>query len=285
MPLTRPPIPAKVTVKSKHGGQSVSARAGSLADISGPGSWSGDVFGDGSAASTVTFTIAESAGGGSRHHWYHSLRWRSGRYGQHSTGDDDNESSMSARVSVKFTNTAGDLTRSLTISVKVKTDEDGNTSAKSSISLGRIKGVEGAAVGAHTWVGMLCDGTDASIAYTVAADGTITVGTVTPAGATTATDGDKTTVTFATGEQVRIRVKDHDGQMTIQVKERIRCDSPNPTTNVSTSIPADNNNDNNNNDQQGGGDNHGHGDHHNGDDERHYNDCRHDSALSAIVES
>src|SRR4249919_579241 len=34
--------PAKVTVKSKRGSQSVSARAGSLADVSGPGSWSGD---------------------------------------------------------------------------------------------------------------------------------------------------------------------------------------------------------------------------------------------------
>src|SRR6185295_16352166 len=48
--------PAKVTVKSKHGGQSVSARAGSLADLTGDGSWSGDVFGDGNA-SKVTFTI------------------------------------------------------------------------------------------------------------------------------------------------------------------------------------------------------------------------------------
>ena len=181
---------------------------------------------------------------------------------------------MSARVSIKFTNTAGDLSRSLTIAVKVKTDEDGNTSAKISISLGRIKGVEGKAVGAHTWVGMLCDGTDASIAYTVDADGVVTVGTVTPAGSTTATDGDKTTVTFATGEQVRIKVKSDDGQMTVSVKERIRCDSPNPTTNDSTSIPADNNNNDHNNgggDNQGGAGGNGRGDHHKGnDDTTHY---------------
>jgi hypothetical protein len=262
---TDPTATAKVVVRSKHGGQSVSARAGSLADISGPGSWSGDVFGDGSAAATVSFTIAAAADGSP------DITGTTASAGgvvgtvDHSTGDDDNESSMSARVSVKFTNTAGDLTRSLTISVKVKTDEDGNTSAKSSISLGRIKGVEGKAVGAHTWVGALCDGTAASIAYTVAADGTITVSAVTPASATTATDGDKTTVTFATGEQVRIRVKDHDGQMTIEVKERIRCDSPNATTNVSTSIPADNNNNDNNGGDNGGDNGGGHHGGHNDD--------------------
>ncbi|MEY2581394.1 MAG: hypothetical protein QOE09_1243, partial [Ilumatobacteraceae bacterium] len=48
--------PAKVVVKSKHGGQSVSARAGTLAQVSGDGSWSGDVFGDGTT-SKVMFTI------------------------------------------------------------------------------------------------------------------------------------------------------------------------------------------------------------------------------------
>ncbi len=60
--------PAKVVIKSKHGGQSVSARAGSLADFIGkPGGWSGDVFGDGTT-STVAFTIAAAADGGPRHH-------------------------------------------------------------------------------------------------------------------------------------------------------------------------------------------------------------------------
>ncbi|HEY7628327.1 MAG TPA: hypothetical protein VH761_14730, partial [Ilumatobacteraceae bacterium] len=39
--------PARIVIKSKHGGQSVTARAGSLADVTGDGSWVGDVFGDG----------------------------------------------------------------------------------------------------------------------------------------------------------------------------------------------------------------------------------------------
>ena len=247
---------ARVVVKSKHGGQSVSAHAGTLAQVSGPGSWKGDVFGDGVAASSVAFTIggtdaapditgvvATPAAG---------ITASVGAV-DHSTGDgEEGDSSVGARVSVKFTNAAGDQSRTLSIQVKVGTDEEGNSSAKVSVSLGGIKGVAGKAVGSHTWIGVLCNNADASIAYTVAADGTITVGAITPTGATSSTNEGKTTVTFATGEQVSIKVSDHDGQMSVSVKERIRCDSPNPTTNVSTSIPADNNGDNQ------GGDNHGH---------------------------
>ncbi len=80
---------------------------------------------------------------------------------------------------------------------------------------------------------------DASIAYTV---GPLMArspfGTITPAGATTSTDDGKATVTFATGERVRIKVRGHDDQLKLSVKERIRCDSADPTTNVSTSIPT-----------------------------------------------
>lgn len=257
---------AKVVVKSKHGGQSVSASAGTLAQVSGPGSWSGDLFGDGNASS-VTFTIGGTDAApdiiGITPAPATGITFEVGTV-EHSTGDDDDESSASARVSVTFTTAAGDQSRTLTIKVKVDTDTDtdgddgdGDSSAKVSVSLSGIKGVEGKAVGSHTWTGVLCDNTPASIAYTVAADGTITVGAITPAGATSSTDGDKTTVTFATGEKVRIKVSDHDGQMTVSVKERIRCDSPNPTTNVSTSIPGD---DHQGDDHQGDDGHDGHGD-------------------------
>lgn len=259
---------ARVVVKSKHGGQSVSARAGTLAQVSGPGSWSGDLFGTG-AATTVNFVIVAAADGSPDITGVTSSD-STAVIGatEHSTGGgDDDESGMSARASVKFTNVAGDQSRTLSIKVKVDTDSDGDdgdgdSSAKVSVSLSGIKGVEGKAVGSHTWTGVLCDNTPASIAYTVADDGTITVGAITPAGATSSTDGDKTTVTFATGEKVRIKVSDHDGQMTVLVKERIRCDSPNPTTNVSTSIPGDDHqgDDHQGDDQQGDDGHDGHGD-------------------------
>lgn len=261
--------PARVVIKSKRGGQSVSARAGTLAQVSGPGSWSGDVFGTGAASSVkfaiagtdlspdITGTAATPAAG---------VTAVVGTV-EHSTGegDDSEGNEASARVSVTFTNATGDQSRTLSIKVKVGTDEDGNTSAKVSISLGRIKGVEGKAVGSHTWTGLLCDNTSASIAYTVAADGTITVGAITPAGATTSSNDGKTTVTFATGEQVRIKVSDEDGQMTVSVKEKIRCNSADPTFNGS-SVPTTAG-DNNDNHQGGGGDNHGHGDHAGDDDD------------------
>ena len=250
--------PAKVVIRSKQGGQSVSARAGSLADVSGPGSWSGDVFGTGTA-STVAFNIVAAADGSPNITGVTASADGVAGTVELSSGDDDEGTEMSARVSVKFTNAVGDQSRNLSIKVKVETDEDGSTSAKLSISLGRIKGVEGKAVGSHMWTGLLCDNTSASIAYVVAADGTITVGTITPAGATTSSNEGKSTVTFATGEQVRIKVSDEDGQMTVSVKEKIRCNSADPTFNGS-SVPttADDNNDNH---QGGGGDNHGHGDH------------------------
>ena len=251
--------PAKVVIRSKQGGQSVSARAGSLADVSGPGSWSGDVFGTGTA-STVAFNIVAAADGSPNITGVTASADGVAGTVELSSGDDDDEGTeMSARVSVKFTNAAGDQSRNLSIKVKVETDEDGSTSAKLSISLGRIKGVEGKAVGSHMWTGLLCDNTSASITYVVAADGTITVGAITPAGATTSSNDGKTTVTFATGEQVRIKVSDEDGQMTVSVKEKIRCNSADPTFNGS-SVPTTAG-DNNDNHQGGGGDNHGHGDH------------------------
>lgn len=230
--------PGKVTVKSKRGGQSVSARGGSLADVSGDGSWSGDLFNNGTA-STVTFTIAADAdgnpditgtaiGAGSE----------AGVVGdvKRSTGDDDDESSASARQSVKFTSADGSQSRSVTISVKVKTNEDGETSAKLSISLGKLKGEAIAAAdaaGPHTFSDVLCDGTAATITYDVAEDGTVSNVVATP-DAEVKTNDSKIDVRFSHDERVRIRVREDDGQIKISVDNRIRCrDAEDPTVNGS----------------------------------------------------
>ncbi|MEP7114346.1 MAG: hypothetical protein ABI862_13860 [Ilumatobacteraceae bacterium] len=255
--------PGKVVVKSRHGGQSVSARAGSLADVSGPGTWSGDVFGDGTA-STVAFSIAAAADG-SPDITGISTTGAAAVVGdvKHSAGDDDDdESSMSARVSVRFTNAGGDQSRSVTVSVKVRTDEDGTTSARVSISLSGLKGVAvdaAVAAGPHSWSGVLCDNSAATITYDVAADGSVSNVVATPATDEVRAEGSKIEVRFSHDERVRIRVRESDGLVKISVDERIRCDSPNPTTNVSTSIPAD--------DDEGdghGGNDHNEGGHHGG---------------------
>jgi hypothetical protein len=177
-----------------------------------------------------------------------------------STGDDDDETSASARVSVKFTNATGDQSRSLTISARVKTDEDGTTSAKLSISLGRVKGLAvdaAAAAGPHTWSGLLCDNTTATIAYVVGTDGSVSDVVVTPDTADVRTGDSKIDVRFSHDERVRIRVREDDGQIKISVDERIRCrDAADPTVNgsaVPTTVDDDDE-----------GDDHGGGDHRGG---------------------
>ena len=53
---------AKVVVNARGGNQKIEARAGSLAEVSGPGGWSGDLFGTG-AITTVGFEIVALADG------------------------------------------------------------------------------------------------------------------------------------------------------------------------------------------------------------------------------
>lgn len=142
--------------------------------------WSGDIFesgetttvdftvsalGDGSpditgvsVASPATFTIGET---------------------EYKAGDGDD----SARASVSIDFESDGQTRALSIKVRVSTS-DGEPTAKLSIGLGRLRGAEtpeGASVGAHSWSGVLCDGTTATVNYTVLEDGTITGVTATPA--------------------------------------------------------------------------------------------------------
>jgi hypothetical protein len=242
--------PARVVVSSKKGGQSVSARAGSLAQISGPGMWSGDVFGDGVTTTTVNFTIAGDATTGPNITGTTSSDATAviGAVEQSTQTNADGSTEMSARQSVKFMTAAGDMSRTLTIKAEVETDADATTHAKLSVSLGGIKGVAvaaAAAAGPHTWSGTLCDGTAATITYDVATDGSVSNVVATPTADVKVEDG-KIDARFSHDERVRIRVREDNGLIKISIDDRIKCDSPNPTTNVSTSIPADNNNNNEN---------------------------------------
>jgi len=263
---TDPTAPGKVSVRSKHGGQSVSTRAGSLADVSGAGSWSGDVFGTGTAT-TVNFTIGDDGSGGPDITGVTSDD-ATADIGttQHSTEtNDEGGTEASARAKVTFTNAAGDTSRSLTISAKVETEADGTTHAKVSVSLGRLKGLAvdaAAAAGPHTWSGVLCDNTAATITYDVATDGSVSNVVATPAADRVRAEGGKIEVRFSDKERVRIRVREDNGQITINVDERIRCDSPDPTTNASTTstVADDDENENENEAHEAGGHHGGHND-------------------------
>jgi hypothetical protein len=246
--------PAKIEIRSKKGGQSVSARAGSLADVSGVGGWSGDLFGTGTAT-TVGFTIGATADGGPDITGVTSSDATAEISAVKYSSDDDDEIEQSARVSIKFIDPASDQSRTLTIKVKVE-DDDGETEAKLSISLSRLKGVAVAAAeaaGPHTWNGVLCDGSAASIAYTVAEDGSVSAVTATPDTADVRTNDHKIDVRFSDDERIRIKVRENDGLIKISVEERLRCDSADPTTNVSTTIDDDDDDDDNDGDNRGRG--------------------------------
>ena len=166
-----------VKVKAKHGGERIEARAADLADVSGPGQWSGDIFENGQTT-VVDFTVG-------------ARRRRVARTSPVSRSPHRSSSSSARSSTTRATSTAastlGHRSRSSspTPASRGRCLDHGrrcapvrdHTSAKLSIGLSRIKGAEipdGATVGAHSWSGMLCDGTNATIDYTVAEDGSIT---------------------------------------------------------------------------------------------------------------
>lgn len=251
----------KVTVQSHGNTQSISARAGSLAQISGNGGWSGDVFGTGTI-STVSYTVADKGDGtpdikgvtaSDPTAVVSPTEYRSG-------DEDDDEQRSGARATVTFTN--GSQSRTLTIRASVSTESgDSGTSvtqARVSVTLGRLRGVAqdaAVAAGAKTWTGMRCDGSTATVNYTVNADGTLSNVTSTPAAVRSEVRGGEAEIRLSNDERIRIRVRLDNGQITVNVDPRFRCNSPLPSVNTPTSL--------------GGGDDQGddHGSGHDSDDD------------------
>ncbi|MCB0982476.1 MAG: hypothetical protein H6513_17245 [Acidimicrobiaceae bacterium] len=257
----------KVSVGSDHGAQRATARGGSLADISGDGSWSGDVFGTG-VATSVSFTVGATGDGGPDITGVSSddptAVIGTTEYGSHSHHGEDEQTAV---AKVTF-NTTGQ-TRSLYIKVDVET-EDGSSHAKLSISLGRIHGtalpVE-QAVGGKTWSGLLCDGSTATIEYTVNEDGTLTLGAVSPDTADARAEGGHIGVVFSHDEAVKIMSWLGEDGITVNVWERIRCkDAADPAVNTPVDTSAQDGErdcDGRDGDHRGDddGDRHGDGDH------------------------
>jgi hypothetical protein len=223
----------KVRVETRHGTEKTGVVAGALDDIKGPGLWSGDVFGTGTPT-TVNFEIAATDGAP-------DITGISSSDPNAVIGDvkrmGDGDNGI-ARATVTFT--SGIQSRRLTITALVFTRGD-VTRAASQVSLSKISGVSqpaDQAAGDHTWTGMLCDGTAASVAYSVVNDGTITAGAVTPSTGTAAVDGNTLKVKFSDTESVRIRVSEKDGNLRISADPRLRCQRTDPTVNTPTSTDA-----------------------------------------------
>lgn len=221
---------AKVVVSSKHGGQRIEVKAGTLAEISGDtGGWSGDVFGDGTITN-VTFAIGDK-GDGTPDITGLTVSDATAEIGtvEYGTHGDD----AVAKVAIRFSNG----TQSRWLSIKAVSDTNGErTYATVRVSLSKLRNIpqEGdAALGAHQWTGVLCDGTEASIDYDVAADGTITLGTIVPATDNVKVEGNHAWIRFASGEKVGIKVFDRDGTLTLTSGDKIRCrNAADPEVNV-----------------------------------------------------
>ncbi len=242
-----------VKVKAKHGGEKIEARAADLADVSGASQWSGDVF-ENDQSTVVAFTVGAREDGSpdiTDVGVTSPLEFTIGET-EYKTGDGHDGDHASASVAIKFADSG--QSRTLRIKVSLRTGDD-HTSAKLSIGLSRIKGAEipdGEAIGAHTWSGMLCDGTTATVNYTVAADGSITDVTATPEGAEIKSGDHGTKVRFATGESVQIKVRDNDGVLQVGVKDHIRCDAAAPSVG-DTPIDPDADTGDDDGDHRGGG--------------------------------
>ncbi len=229
----------KLKVSAKHGGQSVTARAATLLDVSGPGSWSGDVFGTGE--STIVNYVVGALTDGSPDVTIDSVTSPlSNVVGAtvYHPADGDGGGGANASASVEFTSLGQN--RSFRAEVKLH-DEDGATTAELRVSLSKIRGAQtasGEAIGPHTWTGTLCDSTIASFDYTVAADGSVVVGTL-PTGATAKTGDHGASVRFATGERVQIKVNNDNATITVGAKVNLHCKASEPTVNtpVSSTVP------------------------------------------------
>ena len=224
----------KVRVLTRHGAEKTGVTAGALTDIAGPGGWSGDVFGTGTTT-TVSFEIVANPDGSPDITGITSSDPTAVIGDVQRNGGDHGQV---ARATITFT--SGIQSRRLNILAAVFTMGD-KTRASSQVSLSKISGVPlpaDQAAGEHTWSGMLCDGSTATVNYTVGADGTITAGAVTPATATAAVKGSTLRVTFSDTESVRIGVGGKDGDLRISADPRLRCGRTTPTVNTPTTPDA-----------------------------------------------
>ena len=224
----------KVHVETHRGSERTGVVAGSLADITGTGGWSGDLFNNGTTT-TVAFTIVAAADGKPDITGI-TTSDPNAAIGdvKHAGGDHG----AFARATITFT--SGIQSRRLTITAAVIQMGD-KTRAASQVSLSKISGTSlpaDQAAGDHTWTGMLCDGSAASVAYSVAADGTITAGAVTPASGKANVDGNTLKVTFSDTESVRIRVSSKDGNLRISADPQLRCGRTTPSVNTPTTPDA-----------------------------------------------
>ncbi len=226
-----------VQVKAKGEKLSTKVKTSNLGSLVGAQTWTGDIFGAGFPA-TVNYTIAQ-VGGAMPYLEITSVDVVSdvantinGPFTGTDGDDDDNEQEYESQAMVTFTQDG--YTKTLKIEVDTKYDDDDDHGyngvyAKLKIELkGKDRQVlVGADVyGSQTWTGLLCDGTNTTVNYTVAQDGTLTVDDVVVAdGASYSVDYDdngfKVEFTDAAGNdgaKLKVELDNEDGTLELKVK-------------------------------------------------------------------
>jgi len=172
----------RVTVRALGSRLSISARATTLAELVGTGTWKANVFGNG--VSSASYTVGSDTSGnptvtlGTPAPLASGVTWTASKPAARSDGKDGGRAMATAGGTFSYQG----FTKRLTISVRVdKADKDDPGRASLSITLSgrdvqRLTGslADLAGAGTRTWSGYLCDGkTKVTVAYHVAADGTI----------------------------------------------------------------------------------------------------------------
>ena len=171
----------KVSVRAKGSSLAITARA-TLAQLSGAGTWSADVFGTG-AKSSVAYTVGSNAGAPTL-----KIDSVSEAAGVTSTtsGPTSKSGDRGAWSGARITFVHAGYEKKLSIFVGV--DKKSGKASLSIVLSGRDKlklgGTLEALAGARTWSAHLCDGTAVSVKYHVAADGTVVFDGATGAPAT-----------------------------------------------------------------------------------------------------
>jgi hypothetical protein len=160
----------KVTVRAKGSKLSITARA-TLAQLTGSGTWSADVFGSG-AKSTVKYTVGSNAGAPTL-----TIDDVSAAAGITSTtsGPTTKSGDRGAWAGAKVTFVRAGYTKKLTIFVG--TDKKTGKANLSIVLSGRDKlklaGALADLAGDRVWSAHLCDGTAVSVKYHVTSDGKV----------------------------------------------------------------------------------------------------------------
>ena len=160
----------KVSVRAKGSKLSIVARA-TLAQLTGSGTWSADVFGTG-AKSTVKYTVGSNAGAPTL-----TIDDVSAAAGITSTtsGPTTKSGDKWAWSGARITFVRAGYTKRL--SVFVGADKKTGKASLSIVLSGRDKlklaGALADLVGARTWTAHLCDGTTVNVKYHVTTDGTV----------------------------------------------------------------------------------------------------------------